>query len=268
MKASLASSFFALLKARFKEYSKYPIWLLSVYLQIILVTLVFFLAASLFAPKSGNGAFWIIPISGIFLFSTGMICMQEMGWDVFWMAEQGVLESLMMAPVNPALSLFAYSFVVTGYSFLVGSIAVITIALFSGVRVNPNPTLVLAFVAHTLFMLGIGYGMAGLSFRLKRGISLYLNFLNFFFVVFSGYFYPFSALPRPMLLVSRVLPASYMVDLFRYGLTSDEAAITIAELGACYLVSLATSLAAFFIGLLVFFRELDRARVHGYLGTY
>ncbi len=265
---SHASSFFALLKARFKEYSKYPIWLVSSYLQVILIALLFFLAASLFTPSGGAGHFWIIPISGIFLLTTGMMALQEMGWDVYWMAEQGVLESLLLAPVSPAFSLFAYSFVVTGYGILVGTVAVVTLAIFTGVGVEPNSMIVLAFVFHTLFMLGLGYALAGLSFRLKRGISLYMGFITFFLVAFSGYFYPFSALPGPMLFISRALPPSYMVDLFRYGLTSNRDMVTISGLETCFAVSLFSAISAFFLGLLVFHLELRRARAHGYLGTY
>jgi len=70
--------------------------------------------------------------------------------------------------------------------------------------------------------LGFGFVFAGISIKLKESAQFLVNGTQFFFMIFSAQFFPFGALrslhPGIVDYVSRWLPVSYSVDLFRSSL--------------------------------------------------
>ena len=92
------------------------------------------------------------------------------------------------------------------------------------------------------------------------------NFLQFVFMIVCAMFFPFSALPEVILVVSRLIPLSYCVDLFRSTLigTSPELLSFELEFGIVAFFALVLPI----LGVFFFRRTVTIAKRRGNLAEY
>ena len=135
------------------------------------------------------------------------------GFSIAWERFQGTLESFYLTPVNRFASIiarFGMAFVwmpmalcvCLGMIYFMGN----SMHILKGLGI-----LVLIFPMLT----GLGCVFAGICLLFKQTGQLLINFTQFGCMIFCAFFFPFSALPKSMLWVSRAIPLSYGVDAFR-----------------------------------------------------
>src|SRR3990172_6545857 len=118
-------------------------------------------------------------------------------------------------------------------------------------------------------LLGIGFFFAGVTIKLKESAQLLVSGLQFFFFIFSAQFFPFSVLPAPVRdYVSRWLPVSYAVDLFRTTLLGVPPELLPNDVALEYLIVIGFAIVSPILGYLGYRAIEDRARKAGTLGEY
>jgi ABC-2 type transport system permease protein len=129
---------------------------------------------------------------------------------------QGTLEQLYLSPASKFANLVSR---VTNLLLWTGSLSIV--AMF-GMRAilgsfpAENIGLGLVILAFSLSgTFGLGFAFAAVTLRLKEAANTLANLLQFAFLILCANFFPFSALPEPVLWVSRAIPLSYAVDAFR-----------------------------------------------------
>ena len=73
----------------------------------------------------------------------------------------------------------------------------------------------IVFVFTITQIIGYGYIFGGLAFLLGETVSILVNLLQFLLIILCSIFTPFSALPDVVTSISRWIPLSYNIDLFR-----------------------------------------------------
>lgn len=197
---------------------RYPLNFFSGLLMIFFIGSWFILSAFAFVdPKTikqsalniGGYAIWGIVI---FMFMTNIM------WSVanFTRREQlnGTLEQLYLSSSSPQIVLLggAIGQIIVG---LIGTTIIVGgFSFFMQVPIN-NLLLGAYILLITLLMfLGLSLIFGALILRMKRAIVV-LNLFQFVFMLICGIFYPFSSIPEPIYTISRLVPISYAVDLFR-----------------------------------------------------
>ena len=125
--------------------------------------------------------------------------------------------------------------------------------------------------------IGFGYIYAGMVIHMKRS-GLISNLVQFVLMIFGAVFYPFSALPENILVISKIIPFSYYIDAFRASIIGIEPELITKplELGGITLQPLLVELiiihvfsAIFFlVGILVYKKSVIKAKKEGTLHTY
>ena len=148
----------------------------------------------------------------IFLFMSNLM------WSVanFVRREQmnGTLEQLYLSSSSPQIVLLggAIGQIITG--FIGNFIIVFGFSFFMNIPVH-NFLLGFWILLVTLLMfLGLSLLFGALILRMKRA-QMVLNLVQFVFMFLCGIFFPFSILPDSVQFISKLIPVSYAVDLFR-----------------------------------------------------
>jgi ABC-2 type transport system permease protein len=150
---------------------------------------------------------------------SGLIMMEAIG-DSLWgvgfslLAEryQGTLESFYLTPANRFISIVARF----GITFFWLPLTILICILFMrsyGISYNLRALLIL--IPFFSMLIGLGCVLAGLTLVYKQTGQLIINVVQFSLMIFCALFFPFSSLPQPLLLFSRLVPFSYGVDAFR-----------------------------------------------------
>lgn len=180
------------------------------------------------------------------LFNTSLV-----GVGQVMLSEQatGTLEQVVMTPMN-RFTLVAGRWVRTMLTdFVVIAATAVFLSLATGVSILvADPLLLLEVLALLeVGLLGAGLLLAGVTMRYRSFFSL-VNYAWFGVVIFSGVFFPVSALPAPLRTISLLLPTTYYVDIMKsstvatapiFALPSEVAglaAMTLALLGAGWLL--------------------------------
>src|SRR5207249_2653790 len=143
-------------------------------------------------------------------------------FETFWMMARKTLLEYSRYPIAFG-AIFAQIFAGLSITVLMclGGLAVVS-AVAGGLPAHEIGKGLLALLLTTSGFLGLGFVFAGVTIKLKETAQLLVNGLQFFFMIFSAMFFPFSALrnvsPAIVTYVSGVLPVSYCVDLFRSAL--------------------------------------------------
>jgi ABC-2 type transport system permease protein len=253
------------------EYSRYPVAFAALFAQIFLIILLFILTTVTFAGGDPErismfaGAMAYGFVVNIILSFT----LWEIGFSIREEQVRGTIESLYLSPANKFSNLVSRIFAVLGMTLLmcIGGLAVVS-AVAGGLPVNNVALGLLALLLTTSGFLGIGFIFAGITIKLKETAQLLVNGLQFFFMIFCAMFYPFSALP-PFIVegVSRWIPISYAVDLFRQTLLGQQ-----PELGISYqvewIIVFSFAIVSPIVGYWIYHRIERRARIEGSLGEY
>ena len=115
---------------------------------------------------------------------------------------------------------------------------------------------------------GVGLGIVVAAYALvaKESVDSVANFLQYGLLMLCAMPFPFSALPGPVLAISRLIPLSYSVDLFRSTLLgrAPELAPAVAE----WPVVAAFGVLMPVLGYWLYGLAEHRARERGSLGEY
>lgn len=249
-------------------YSRYPSWVAGDVLVAPLWFLFFVLSVQIFAPASSaalgetlNYFFW--GYTFVMLFNTGLV-----GIGQYMVIEQtsGTLEQILMAPVS-RLTLVAGRWAMA--MFTDGIILLSTAAFLvatQGVSIVLLDPLSLAavFALLELGLLGLGLAFAGITLRFKGVVSA-TNYLWFGVIIFSGVFFPISAFPPALELLSLVLPTTYYVDMIKHFAIGTP---TILAPGSELAMLLAFSVALMAVGWYLFGAMYRKVREQGRAGLY
>jgi ABC-2 type transport system permease protein len=161
----------------------------------------------------------VLSIYGFILYMFLSDTLFTIGYNVRHEQVQGTLEQLYLSPASKFASLVSRvtnTLVWTSLLSLVGA-AVMT-ALIGELPVE-NPGLGLYLLVMALSgTFGIGFAFAAMTFYLKETANTVANLAQFAIIVLCAIFFPFSALPKAVVFVSRLLPPAYAVDAFRSAL--------------------------------------------------
>lgn len=146
------------------------------------------------------------------------------GLTLVWERESGILKRLLVAPVSRFAMVIGRS-MAAGVRATIQSLIIIPVALLIGVRLVPNPLLILLALAVIFFAAG---GFAAISiliasfFKTRErfmGIGQAITFPLFFT---SSALYPISMMPPILRGLATVNPVSYIVDAVRALMVSGD----------------------------------------------
>ncbi|MFQ5976868.1 MAG: ABC transporter permease [Candidatus Heimdallarchaeota archaeon] len=217
------STFRAQIKKQFIVMKRYPIAFITSFAMVFIILMVFILAATLFTPKGAGDDVGIKSgvIAGTMFYG---FCLFMFTSDTFWTIGnsmrmeqyQGTLESLFLTPANKFTDLASRITIIVFWTGLNTVLALLLIDyIIADIPFANFETAIIVLLFTLLGTFGIGFFMAGLGIRLKESSELLANMLQFFVLILCAMFFPFSVLPEPVLVISRLIPLSYGVDLFR-----------------------------------------------------
>ena len=116
---------------------------------------------------------------------------------------------------------------------------------------------------------GVGFAFAALTLRIKETAQTMANMLQFAFLILCANFFPFSALPPILRLVSKVIPLAYAVDAFRSTLMGYPAGFPeLAPIGVEIIIVSAFGVLMPLLGYYLYRLAEDHARISGSLSAY
>lgn len=184
---------------------------------------------------------------------------------------QGTLESLYQTPANKFSNLISRVFINVLWTGLNVIAALLIVVYIFGSLPAANVGFALSVLFLSLLqMFGMGFIFAAFTLRAKGSADFIMNFIAIIFTFTCAMFFPFSVLPKAMVdYVSRWVPLSYSVDLFRSALLSypsgfPELAPASFELGITVIFAFLMPL----IGYILYWKIERSARMNGTLGEY
>jgi ABC-2 type transport system permease protein len=241
------ATFYDMSKKTIVEFSRYPVAFVAMFAQIFLIITMFTLSAFAFVAPGSAGKEVATRFAGYALY--GLILnffLSFMLWEVgFSLREEqirGTLESLYLSPASKFSNLISRIFAITIFTGMGSALAFATFTLLVGNLPAENLLLALAVMLLAMFQfLGFGFLFAAVTLRLKETAQLLVNFFSFFFMIFSAMFFPFQALRDAgagfiVDYISRWLPVSYAVDLFRSLLIKPDGTPELASLEVEFLI--------------------------------
>jgi ABC-2 type transport system permease protein len=257
------------------EFSRYPVAFAALFAQIFLIILMFLLAALTFADPSKASEGLGRQLAGVMIygFVTNMFLsfvLWEIGFSIREEQARGTLESLYLSPASKFGALVSRIFAISIFTGLFCAAGVLMVNFLVGGLAfhNGGLAMVVLLLAFSGF-LGIGFVFAGLSIKLKESAQFLVNGTQFFFMIFSAQFFPFAALASihpGLLAVSRALPVSYAVDLFRSLLLGVEPELLDAPTE--FLIVVAFAILSPLLGFFAYKYVERRARKDGNLGEF
>ncbi len=212
-------AFWAMVRARFLIMSRYPVEFAASFVMIFMATAMFTIAALMFLPgglaNRGQGESGVI-VYGFLLFMFLSDALWTIGASVRQEQSQGTLESLYLTPASKFASLVARIAIILVWTGLLSIMAILLMRWLIGYLPFYNLARGLYILVLSLAgTFGIGFAFAAFALLAKESAQMAANVLQFVFLIVCGMFFPFSALPAPILWVSRAIPLSYAVDAFR-----------------------------------------------------
>lgn len=197
---------------------RYPLNFISDFIELALWVGIFATAMILFSssnisssgPSPAMYALWGFVI---YVFISDVLW--SIGGGLRYDQVTGILEQNFLAPIREYSYPLARLFRI--YVRDIPLILFIPIAFwaFTGEFIVRNIVLsIYILVVSIIGFIGFGYVYAAAVIHMKRSAVL-TNIIQFLLMIFGAIFYPFSALPQPALIISRLIPFSYYIDIFR-----------------------------------------------------
>lgn len=215
-------SFYSMSKKQLIVMTRYPVNFITSFLMIFIIILMFTIATLMFVGGGSEGGFSKGNYGGIMMYGFVLFMflsdtLWTIGYNIRWEQYQGTLESLYLTPSSKFASLVSrvtVSVVWTGLNVIA---AIIFVTYFLGKLPYENFGFgILILVLSLSGTFGMGFAFAAFTLIVKESANLAANMLQFVFLVLCAMFFPFSALPDFVVkYVSRLIPLSYCVDLFR-----------------------------------------------------
>ena len=210
------SQFWAMVRKEFIVLTRYKLNFVLSFLQVFLIMFIFTGAALVLTPPDKAEYSVGLMFYSFVLFMFLSTALWDIGNSLREEQYQGTLESLFMTPISYFSSLVSRIFSNMLWTSLNVVWAFIFMSVVFGKLPLVNLSLGLVVLALSLFVcFGFSFGFASLALRYKESMNVLTNFLQFLFMILCAMFFPFSALPDIILFVSRLIPLSYCVDLFR-----------------------------------------------------
>ncbi|MHA2225081.1 MAG: ABC transporter permease [Candidatus Hodarchaeales archaeon] len=259
--------FWAMTKKEFIVLTRYKFSFFLGFLQTFFIMFIFTIAALVLTPPEkaeyGVGLMFYSFILFIFL-STAL---WDIGNSLREEQYQGTLESLFMTPISYISTLVSRIFTNLIWTGLNVLITFFFMSIVFGRLPVFNVGLGIIILILSLFVcFGFSFGFAGLALRYKESMNTLTNLLQFVLMIICAMFFPFSALPEVIQIISRLIPLSYCVDLFRSTLIGMPPELLSFELE--FGIVLVSAILLPFLGILYFRRTVHDARRKGNLAEY
>ena len=267
-------TFLAMVRKEFIIMLRYPVEFIASFLQVFLIVIILTLAGLMFAPQgvqseSSSEVTGLI-VYGFILFIYLSDTLWSIGFNVRREQKQGTLEQLYMSPASKFAALASRVAITVVWTGLLSILSVVLMSLLLGELPFENGLLgIYILVMSLLGTFGTGFAFAALTLRIKESAQTLVNLVQFGFMVFCAPFFPFSALPEPLLWISRLLPLSYGVDAFRSTLMGYPAGFPeLAPIGVELWIVTLFGLLMPLIGFWLYRLAEDQARRRGSLSEY
>lgn len=273
-----AAWFSALIAMSRKELTimlRYPVEFIASFAQVLLIVTILTLAGLMFSrgglqSAGGSSATAGIVVYGFVLFLFLSDTLWTIGYNIRREQKQGTLEQLYMSPASKSASLISRVAVTLVWTGLLSILSAILMSVLIGsLPFNNLPLGVVILLLALSGTFGVGFAFAALTLRLREAGQTLANLLQFAFMILCAPFFPFSALPDVLLNLSRLIPLSYGVDLFRstlMGYPNGFPELAPIEVEALIVVAFGICMPIF--GLWLYRREENRARRKGTLSEY
>jgi len=204
--------------------SRYPVDFVAGLVQVFLIVAVIVFASLMFTPSGTGASHEKLLVSGVLVYGFALFIfvsdiVWNMGYNLRKEQRQGTLEQLYLTPAPVSAMLFsrlAKSLLLTSLLCII-SIWLLVALIGNLPFAHPGVALVI-FTFSIASICGLGFILAALSFALKESAQTIATIVQFGFIVVCAPFFPFSALPHWVSMVSRMVPLSYSVDAFRAAL--------------------------------------------------
>lgn len=261
------SQFWAMNKKEFTILTRYRLNFLLSFIQIMFIFFIFIMAALVLSPPDQRSFGTGIMFYSFMLFMFLSSALWDIGNSIRQEQWQGTLESLFMAPISYFATLVSRIFTNLVWTALNVIFAFYFVSLIFGTIPFENVSLGLIILVLSVFVcFGFSFSFAGLALWYKESMNLLINVLQFSFMILCAMFFPFSALPEPVLIISRLIPLSYCVDLFRTTMIGVSPELLPFELEFMVVLSSAILLPIF--GVILFRYTVQKARKEGNLAEY
>lgn len=261
------SQFWAMVRKEFIVLTRYKLNFVLSFLQVFLIMFIFTGAALVLAPPDKADYSVGLMFYSFVLFMFLSTALWDIGNSLREEQYQGTLESLFMTPISYTSTLISRIFSNMLWTSLNVMWAFIFMSVVFGKLPLVNLTLGLVVLFLSLFVcFGFSFGFASLALRYKESMNVLTNFLQFVLMIFCAMFFPFSALPDIILFVSRLIPLSYCVDLFRSTMIGVSPELLPFELEFAVVLGFAIVLPL--AGIWFFQRTVKKAKQVGNLAEY
>jgi ABC-2 type transport system permease protein len=270
---SLSLRLFEEFKAAFlrdlRSYIRQPAWVLGDLISTPLWFFFFALGVTLFAPttttanESMSGAgFFFLGFVFIILFSTSV---WGIGQTIRNEQTAGTLEQFFLAPVSRVtLIVGRWARIFLTDAVIIGYTTVILYLVGGGVITLLQPGLfLLGFGFYEVGLIGFGLFFAALTMRIKAYTTL-SNLVFFGYMILTGALFPTTVIPTPFRYLCMAIPFTYFIDLMRHAALASP---TILPLTLEYTVAALLSIAMLLVGLVVFNKIEEDARMQGSIAT-
>ena len=259
--------FVSMTRKEFTVLTRYKFSFILSFVQVMVIMFVFTVAAMVLTPPDQESFGVGIMFYSFILFMFFSTALWDIGNSLREEQYQGTLESLFMSPISYFSTLVSRIFSNVIWTSLNVAIAFIFMSIVFGKLQVQNALLGMVILVLSLFVcFGFSFGFAGLALQYKESMNTLTNFLQFFFMIVCAMFFPFSALPDVVLIVSRLIPLSYCVDLFRSTLLGTIPELLPYELEFGIVVIFAIVLP--FLGIGFFRQTVTNAKKRGTLAEY
>jgi ABC-2 type transport system permease protein len=254
--------------------TRYPVEFVASFGQVFLIIAIMTLAGLMFAPAGapanriaqGTGLVMYGFVIFIFLSDT----LWTIGYNIRREQKQGTLEQLYLSPAAKSASLVSRVTVTLMWTGLLSLASLWLISLIVGrlpVHNLPLGLFILAFSLSGTF--GLGFAFAALTLRVRETAQTLANLFQFSFIILCAPFFPFSALPASVQIISRLIPLSYSVDALRSTLLDYPPGFPeLAPIEAELIIVILFGLLMPGLGFWLYRREEDHARRSGSLSEY
>ncbi len=182
------------------------------------------LSISLIGQSVGSQRLLMSLVVGATFWNYLSVVFQSIGDTITWERWEGTLEYTMMAPVRRSVQLLGSALYAVVYGLVHTTILLIVLALFFSLDLgHANFGAAAVFmVVGSASLIGIGMLAAILPrMSVERGSQM-VFVLQSCLLLISGVYYPVSVLPGWMQVVSRLSPATYVLDAVRRALIDGE----------------------------------------------
>jgi len=185
------------------------------------------LSVSLIGQSVGNQRLLMSLVVGATFWNYLSVVFQSIGDTITWERWEGTLEYTMMAPVRRSTQLLGSALYAVIYGLIHTAILLAVLAMFFSLdlgRANLGAAALFMAVG-SASLIGIGMLAAILPMMsVERGAQM-VFVLQSCLLLISGVYYPVSVLPGWMQVISRVSPATYVLDAVRGALIDGDSVL-------------------------------------------